>query len=329
MKKVIFVTTILILLSVLFAFAITVIAAAIISEPSFETVSNWTYSETDADWSGAQSGVWKTQGSYSYLFSSSNVNLGNGTYCQILQSVDFTSIDTISFDARLYVNSGTKCQARCVVGAATVWSQILPLTETDYLHQEVDVSGYTGSQDLIFQVITTGTHPTATCLSYFDNIKIWGSYSNPARTTVSNDFTTYGDIVYMYGENFDTTGTYKVAYYDGGTLHDGAGGTKLQTDTYTDDTDGILDQCLCRPADYGASSYGTWHAVVYKTTGTMPASYDLVSKADSAYVVTDSFTVQQAAIPEFPTVIASIVVAGICFGIFYWFRKRKREAVKA
>ena len=133
----------------------------------------------------------------------------------------------------------------------------------------------------------------------------------------------------MYGENFDTTGTYKVAYYDGGTNNDGVNGTKLQTDTYTDDTDGILDQCLCRPADYGSASYGTWHAVVYKTTGTMPASYDLVSKADSAYAVTDSFTVQQAAIPEFPTVIASIVVAGICFGIFCWFRKRKREAAQA
>ena len=164
--------------------------------------------------------------------------------------------------------------------------------------------------------------------AYFDNIKIWGSYSNIARTTVSNDFTTYGVTVYMYGENFDTTGTYKVSYYDGGTDHSGDYGTQIEVDLYTNDPDGILDESQCRPTDWEigppAASYGTWHAVVYKTTGDMPDSYNLVSKADTAYVVTDSFTVQSAAIPEFPTVLSAIGVAGLCFGIYWWMRKRAK-----
>ncbi len=328
MKKLVIIAVILGLLISPFAFATNVSAATTISEPSFETVNYWTYSETDADWSGALSTIWKTQGNSSYLFSTSGGNLGNGKYCQILQSVDFTSIDTICFDARLWASSGTACEARCVVGATTVWSQIIPNTETNYLHQEVDVSGYTGTQDLIFRVITTTPHANATCLSYFDNIKIWGSH-NSDRTTVNNDFTSYGDIIYMYGENFDTTGTYKVAYYDGGTAHDGADGAKVETDTYTDDADGILDESQCRPADWEAgppaASYGTWHAVVYKTTASMPNSYDLVSTDNASYVITDSFTVQEAAIPEFPTVMAAIGVAGLCCGIYFRMRKRYRR----
>ncbi len=327
MKRPVRAAIILSLVCLLFARATPVNAATLISEPSFETTANWTYSTTE-DWNaGALSDVWKTQGSYSYLLSATNANIGNDRYCQILQSVNFTSIDTLCFDARLWMNSGTECEARCIVGAETVWLEVLPTTAANYTHQEVDLSGYAGVQDLIFQIFCTAPHSKATCTAYFDNIKLWGSCSDLARTTVSNDFTGYGDIVYMYGENFDTTGTYKVAYYDGGTNNDGVDGTKVQTDTYTDNVSGISENNQCRPADYGSSSYGTWHAVVYKTTATMPASYDLVSTGDAAYAVTDNFTVQQAAIPEFPTVMAGVMVAGLCFGIYYWMRKRKRANV--
>ena len=245
MKRLACAAIILSLVCLLFARATPVNAATIISEPSFETTANWTYSEEDTDWNeGVQSEVWKTQGSYSYLLSATAANI-NKT-CQILQSVDFTSIDTFSFDANLYQSSGGSCEALVIVGAATVWSEVLPYTAANYTHQEVNLSGYTGVQDLIFQINAPSPHNGATCTSYFDNIKLWGSCSDSARTAVSNDFTAYGDIVYMYGENFDTTGTYKVAYYDGGTAHDGAGGTKVQTDTYTDDVSGISENCQCR-----------------------------------------------------------------------------------
>ncbi len=292
-------------------------ATPIISQPSFETVSNWTYSETDADWTGAQSTAWKTQGSYSYLLSASASNLGNGKYCQILQSVDFTSIDTISFDARLWINSGTGCQARYIVGAATVWSQVVPTTETSYLHQEVDVSGYTGSQDLIFQIITTTAHPSATCTTYFDNIMLLGSFSNSGRTTVSNSYSSTGDIVYMYGETFDLDVQYTLGFFDGA-------GAKLSDTSFTEagGDDGIMDTLSIQPSSYPSSTEGTWHAVVYQGSST-PANYASVSKADANYVITDSFTVNASAIPEFPTILSAVVVIGVCSGIFYWLRRRR------
>lgn len=297
-----------------------------IEAPGFETLdSYWQYSETDLDFTdGTLSPAWANKtGAYSYLMSVSLVDIAKNTYCQVKQSVaSFTPIDTISFDVSLYADS-PDYTARMLVGAAEVWALAVPETATDYLHQEVDLSGYTGAQDLIFQIYAIGTAPNSTLTCYFDNIKIWGSYSGSGRTTVSNNFTTYGVSVYMYGENFDTSVTYKVGYYDGGTAHDGADGALLFTDSDTT-LDGIFNAFVIRPADYGASSYGLWHAVVYKTTGDMPNSYNLVSKGDAAYTVTDSFTVDVECIPEFPTVFAAIGVGGLCSGIYWWMRRRAK-----
>jgi len=41
------------------------------------------------------------------------------------------------------------------------------------------------------------------------------------------------------------------------------------------------------------------------------------------------FEATAAAIPEFPTGLAAIVVAGLCFGIYWWMRKRRLAHVKA
>ena len=40
------------------------------------------------------------------------------------------------------------------------------------------------------------------------------------------------------------------------------------------------------------------------------------------FIADDSFVVDATAIPEFPAVITAIVVAGLCFGIYWWMRKR-------
>lgn len=338
MKKLTRIAAIFIVLALLFTltFASLVMASpALIEEPSFETVVNWAYSETDANYDGAQatSAEWVTQGTYSYKFFNTKAPALN-SYCQIAQSANFTSIDTLSFDANLWAEQANRFKASVFVGAAEVWTKPCPATATDYLHQEVDVSTYTGTQDLIFRITCIDTSAPFNLndqTNYFDNIKLWGSYNDSLRTTVANNFATYGDSVYMYGENFDTTGTYKVAYYDGGTSGDGSNGAKLLTETYTDDGDGILDLSQIRPADFMSSaSAGTWHAVVYKTTGTMPLTYDLVSTTSANYTVTDSFYVESTAIPEFSTIFAAIAVAGLCFGIYYWMRRRyRRQAATA
>ncbi|MFC1894005.1 hypothetical protein ACFLYR_08335 [Chloroflexota bacterium] len=157
--------------------------------------------------------------------------------------------------------------------------------------------------------------------------ELWESYS--ARWFQEDSFSGSTNRVYMRGVGFDTTGTYKIAYYDGGSNHDGADGDKIQVDVYTDDADGILDESACLLTSHGSSSYGTWHAVVYKTTGNIPNSYDLVSDSDPDYIVEDSFYVHQSAIPEFPTYISAIIAVGLCFGIYYWMRRRRLAYVKA
>jgi len=57
------------------------------------------------------------------------------------------------------------------------------------------------------------------------------------------------------------------------------------------------------------------------TTGYIPPdTYD----ASWSHTLADaSFTVESSAIPEFPTVFAAIGVAGLCFAIYYWMRKKR------
>ncbi|MFC2058740.1 hypothetical protein ACFLTS_03735, partial [Chloroflexota bacterium] len=86
----------------------------------------------------------------------------------------------------------------------------------------------------------------------------------------------------------------------------------------------------CDP-DIGGAVAGTWHAVVYDTEfyGSGPESTYSAASGNAGYVTEDAFTVQAAAIPEIPTVIAGIGVVGLCFAIYCWMRRRKTKHVKA
>jgi len=329
MKNLSLTATIYIVLSLLFVignFTVVMANPGRIEEPGFETVANWTYSETDLDFTdGVRSVAWKKQGTYSYLFSSVDPDvIAKNAYCQILQSVDFDSIDRISFDTYLGADSNDY-EARMLVGATQVWSKVVPVsdpvTPTEYLHEEVDLSGQSGIKDLIIQIYAVGNASNSDLLCYFDNIKIWGSHSDTAWTTVCNSFAGATNHVYMYGENFDDDGgtATKVGYYDGGN-------TLRQTDTTTAWGGGTLNWSECYFMDYiGVATAGTWHAVVLLQTGDLPAAYaDAISDPD--FVADDSFVVEASAIPEFPEVMAAIGVAGLCFGIYYWMRKRARRA---
>lgn len=311
--------------ALLFAFAILVSASPdIILEPSFETVVNWTYSETDPEFiDGAQSTTWKTQGTYSYKFSSVD-NITVDTYSQIAQSVDFTNLDTLSFDANLWMELDNHCAAKVLVGTTEVWSQVCPTTATDYLHQKVNVSGYTGTLDLIFRVTGLKSPNTSKdMIAYFDNIKTWGSFNDAAHTIVDNNFGTGENTVYMEGENFDS-GTIKVGYYD-------ALGDWVETDDYIGFGGGTLTSECILNQDWGGSppaGNGTWHAVVIQQADSLPPTY-AEAIVDTEYIIDDDFYVAESAIPEFPTVIAAIGVAGLCFAIYYWMRKRRLAYVQA
>ena len=149
----------------------------------------------------------------------------------------------------------------------------------------------------------------------------WDSYSDSARTTISDSFVTYGTTVYMKGTGY-ATGTYNVAYYDANPT---GGGQKTATDSGISVAgDGILNSQYLLNTDPNAFS-GTWHALVQPTGATaFPTPYDTAVASPDTYALlgNDAFSVQQAAIPEFPTVSAAIVVSGSCFGLYFWMRKR-------
>jgi exosortase/archaeosortase family protein len=165
----------------------------------------------------------------------------------------------------------------------------------------------------------------------------WDSYSNTARTTQEDTFSDGTNVVYMKGTGFlDGTQTYNVGYYD-------AIGTLIVTDNNI-----ALVNVVAGRGDLGNTSspyepnydctynkqaWGgppDWHAVVppYGATA-FPSSYSTLDADHDTYelLADDTFLVSQTAIPEFPTVMAAVGVAGLCFGIYWWMRKRYRRQV--
>jgi len=138
----------------------------------------------------------------------------------------------------------------------------------------------------------------------------------------------YG-YAYQYDYEAETPAAmpYKVAYYDGGSAHDGVDGAQVVVDAINSNYNRSLSS-TCNCSLYPSSSYGTWHAVGYRadTGDAAPASTYTANDSNSTLEV--EFTVEASAIPEFPTVIAAIGVAGLCFGIYYRMRRRLGRVVR-
>lgn len=161
----------------------------------------------------------------------------------------------------------------------------------------------------------------------------WDSYSDSLRNTVCDNFTNGTNVVYMKGTGFlDSTQTYNVSYYDGV-------GTKIATDAsirlinvsggrgQLGDTSSPYEPTYTFSDNPGAEP-GTWHAVVQPSGATsFPSNYSTLSASPDTYslIADDTFTVDKSAIPEFATVMAAIGVAGLCFGIYWWMRRRYRR----
>ena len=321
MKKLSLTVTIYIVLSLLFVignFTAVLASPGRIEDAGFEAVTNWTYSETDLDYTdGAQSSTWATQGPNSYKLSAAAAGLGK-KYTQIAQSnVNFSLLDRFSFDCQLYSDTPNQFEAEVWADGNKVWSQTVPTSPTNYLQQSVDVSGITNpAGELIIRVDNPNSTGNFTLTTYFDNIKIWGSHSDATFLIVENSFAGATNYAYMYGENFDA-GTTQVGWYD-------AGGTRRQNDDNIGWGGGILDWAACYFMDYPVATPGSWHAVVLLQADGAPATY-AEAIADPQFVADDVFNVDATAIPEFPEVMAAIGVAGLCFGIYWWMRKRARR----
>jgi len=129
----------------------------------------------------------------------------------------------------------------------------------------------------------------------------WNSYSDSNHTMQCDNFSDYSTehTVYMHGDNWTSGSTWTVVYWDGN-------GTKRVSDgNITVDEDGNLSSQHTFTTD---EVNGTWYASVY-AVGHIPSSH-----GNTAWLVADDdFSVTESAIPEFPTVIAGIGVAGLCF----------------
>jgi len=138
------------------------------------------------------------------------------------------------------------------------------------------------------------------------------SYSASTRATSCDNFQSYAShhTVYMLGTSFNATDDYKVAYYDGGD-------DKRATEEKTSSGSGNLTSQ--HTFVEGTDVAGSWHVVVSLTENTPPASYN-ASWGDT--VASDGFTVQQSAIPEFPTIPAVVVSMSLCAGIYFWLRRK-------
>ena len=141
----------------------------------------------------------------------------------------------------------------------------------------------------------------------------WGSYNDSAHSNPDDTFSGDEHYVYMQGDGFMQTHDYKVAYYD---VH----GWKAQTEADSSDGTGALSSQYDFTSNV-SSAAGLWHSVVLNTTGSAPNTYD-AALLDANYTVNDEFTVEQSAIPEFPTVIAAIAVCMLC-AVAYVVMRRK------
>ena len=153
----------------------------------------------------------------------------------------------------------------------------------------------------------------------------WESYSDSGHSTQTDDFFDSTDHVYMEGTGFPN-GDYDVGYYDGGDSL-----ILVALDENITVSTGTLNSEYLLTNDQTATP-GTWHALAQPASATpLDSSYATAVADPDGYelLANDSFTVQPSAIPEFSTVMAGIMVAGLCFGIYYWMRKRKLAYVKA
>jgi len=163
----------------------------------------------------------------------------------------------------------------------------------------------------------------------------WDSYSDTGRTIQEDTFSGGTNVVYMKGTGFwsnATAQTYNVSYYDGG-------GNRIITDNgiapvNVVDTRGDLGDTSDPYAptytftDNPTAAAGTWHIVVQPAGATsFDDSYTIVSNNPDTYdlIADDTCTVEASAIPEFSTVMAAIGVAGMCFGVYWWMRKKYRR----
>ncbi len=149
------------------------------------------------------------------------------------------------------------------------------------------------------------------------------SYSSSGHTTIDDSYSGSETDAYVWAHGLRASTNYMVAYYDAGA----SGGQSQGTDTKASGTLGNLSSTWDLTSNQSATGDGYWHAAIFEDESSPPANYSAAA-GTAGYVTNDSFYVDAATIPEFPALIISIMVSGMCAGIYYWMRKRRLGHVK-
>lgn len=144
-----------------------------VGEPSFETITGWSYAEVDTNTkiSGERTDAWKYHGSYSYrirIYSGSAVD----DYGQVSRTVDFTNIDMFSVLTNISQGSG-KGDLEIYVDGDLLGS-FSDLNGVERLY--IDTSEYTGSLTLLFRHVVTATDEIISL--YLDDIVSYAYYTD-------------------------------------------------------------------------------------------------------------------------------------------------------
>lgn len=206
--------------------------------------------------------------------------------------------------ADYYVMQGTSMAAPHAAGVAALiveknptWT---PAQVKHTLESTATDKGATGSDDIYGWGLINALAAVNSSLPVTD------AFSDAGHTTVYQTENT----VYMYTTGLLPSYTYRMAYYDGS-------GSKRVTEDATSDASGNLS--TQHTFVDGVDIAGTWNVIVCDQNHTPPGTFS----ATWAYLVSqDSFTVQESAIPEFPTVLAAIVALALSAGVYLWMRRK-------
>lgn len=172
-------------------------------------------------------------------------------------------------------------------------------------------SAYNRSINALYNLAgTSGVAGTWHAVVYKDTVQATGKADSGSTTTLVDSARTEADD-YWNGWTLEIVST-----TDGGAPQ---GESKTVTD-FVASTDTITVSSAFSAAIDAGDVYRLYKSISPATTYT-------ASDANSFIEV--AFTVEASAIPEFPTVIASLAVVGACFGIYYRLRKGKVENVEA
>ena len=195
--------------------------STVVTEPSFETVVGWTYSELDGNavYSGAQSATWSSVGSNSYKISQSS-EAQVGDYAYITQSVNFDNINFISMDLHRVVNSGDSNLSSYSIKIGSTEISTGNVKVMDDFTLFYNCSAITGSETLSIGLRQVDESFNMDVDFYVDNIQTHFSDSfvqSDTITVTGTNTTAFVKPKYYYATPTGASITHQISLDDGST----------------------------------------------------------------------------------------------------------------